>query len=91
MADSHWSVRENAENALLNFGRDAVAPLMGALEHRSWTTRLRAARLLGEIGDPRAIPALNASRARGRERTEVRDVAEASIRELESVEKRASS
>jgi HEAT repeat protein len=90
MADAHWSVRENAENALLNFGRDAVAPLIDALEHRSWTTRLRAARLLGEIGDPRAVPSLNATLARRGERTEVRDIAEASLRKLESVTKKAS-
>ena len=57
MADTHWSVRESAENALLNFGADAVPPLLDALKSPLWTTRFRAARLLGELGDPAAVPA----------------------------------
>ncbi|MDH4198504.1 MAG: HEAT repeat domain-containing protein, partial [Candidatus Aminicenantes bacterium] len=58
MADKHWSVRESAENALLNFGAQAVRPLAEALESDSWTLRFRAARLLGEVGEPGAIPVL---------------------------------
>jgi len=90
MADPHWSVRDNAENALLNFGRDAVLPLIEALKGRSWTARFRAARLLGELGDPRAVPALRAALARRGERIKVRDVAEASLRKLEAVPQKAS-
>lgn len=82
MADPHWSVRESAENALLNFGRDAVAPLMEALESPSWTTRFRAARLLGEIGDPKAVAPLMMALARRRERKNVREVIETSLRKL---------
>lgn len=82
MADPHWSVRESAENALLNFGRDAVAPLMEALESPSWTTRFRAARLLGEIGDPKAVAPLMTALARRRERKNVREVIETSLRKL---------
>jgi HEAT repeat protein len=83
MADSHWSVRESAENALLNFGRDAVLPLVEALGSRSWTTRFRAARLLGEIGDGRAVKPLREVLGRRRERTKVRGVAAESLRKLE--------
>jgi len=83
MADRHWSVRESAETALLNFGRDAVEPLIDALQSPSWTTRFRAARLLGEIGDPRAIPPLQSTLARRGERKNIRDVAEASLQKLE--------
>jgi len=82
MADSHWSVRENAENALLNFGRDAVPPLVDALRSRSWTMRFRAARLLGEIGDKRGSGPLRQALDRPRERRKVKDVAAASLRRL---------
>jgi HEAT repeat protein len=84
MADAHWSVRESAENALLNFGRDAAGPLKEALKSPSWTTRFRAARLLGEIGDPKAIGELKKALARRGERKKVRDVIEASLRKLEN-------
>jgi HEAT repeat protein len=83
MADSHWSVRESAENALLNFGRHAVEPLIEALRNRSWTVRFRAARLLGEIGDPRAIVPLTNTLARRGERIKVREIAEISLQKLE--------
>lgn len=82
MADRHWSVRESAENALLNFGRDAVGPLMEAVTNPSWTTRFRAARLLGEIGDPTALAPLKKALARRGETKKVREVIEASLRKL---------
>jgi HEAT repeat protein len=85
MADSHWSVRESAENALLNFGGAAVEPLIDALSSRSWTTRFRAGRLLGEIGDPRAVSPLERILVRKSERKKVRDVAEASLRKLKNI------
>ena len=85
MADPHWSVRESAETALLNFGRDAVDSLIEALKSPSWTTRFRAARLLGEIGDPKAVPPLKALLVKRGERKNVREVAEASLRRLEKV------
>ena len=72
MSDPHWSVRERAENALLNFGSGAVKPLIASLESPHWTTRLRAARLLGEIGDPEAVAPLKKLLARqkgGKEKT----------------------
>ena len=81
-ADAHWSVRESAEMALLNFGRDAVGPLTEALKSPSWTTRFRVARLLGEIGDPRAVAALKAAHARKRERKDVREVVEVALSKL---------
>ena len=74
MADPHWSVRESAEMGLLNFGREAVELLIEALRSSSWTTRFRAARLLGETGDPKAVPALKAALDRPRERKDVREV-----------------
>ena len=86
MSDPHWSVRESVEIALLNFGRDAVDPLIGALDNKVWTTRFRAARLLGEIGDPRAVPALEAVAARPRERAKVRNISAASLRKLRPAE-----
>ena len=82
MADPHWSVRESAGIALLNFGRDAAGLLIEALKSASWTTRLRAARLLGEIGAPEAVAPLENALARRGERKDVREVIEVSLRRL---------
>ena len=82
IADPHWSVRESAEIALLNFGRDAAGLLIEALKSPSWTTRLRAARLLGEIGAPEAVAPLENALARRGERKDVREVIEVSLRRL---------
>ncbi|MGZ5554945.1 MAG: HEAT repeat domain-containing protein [Candidatus Aminicenantales bacterium] len=84
MADPHWSVRESAEIALLNFGREALAPLIGALTSASWTTRFRAARLLGLTGDLQAVAALEHALARKGERKDVREVIELSLQRLKS-------
>ena len=84
MSDPHWSVRESAELGLLNFGREAVDMLIEALGSSSWTTRFRAARLLGETGDAKAVPALRAALDRRRERKDVRKVAQASLEKLEN-------
>lgn len=86
MADHHWSVRESAENALLNFGRAAVAPLIEALRSPSWTTRFRAARLLGEIGDAAAVSPLQRLLTRPSENKEVRAVADAALRKLNHIQ-----
>jgi len=84
MADSHWSVRESAEMALLNFGREATEPLIGALKSSSWTIRFRAARLLGEMGDPQAVAGLEHALTRKKERKDVREVIESSLRRLKA-------
>lgn len=82
MADSHWSVRESAENALLNFGHRAVPDLIDALSSRSWTTRFRVVRLLGEMGDDRAIGPLEQLLQKKRERGKVRDAVRESLNKL---------
>jgi HEAT repeat protein len=55
---------------------------MEAVTSPSWTTRFRAARLLGEIGDPAALAPLKKALARRGETKKVRDVIEASLRKL---------
>jgi HEAT repeat protein len=82
MSDPHWSVRESAEIALLNFGPAAADFLTQALRSPSWTTRFRAARLLGETGAAKAVGPLEAALARPRERKDVREVIESSLRRL---------
>ena len=84
MADTHWSVRESAENALMNFGRDAVRPLIEALGSPTWTTRFRAARILGEIGDIKAATPLKKLLIRKGERKEVRNVASISLKKVQN-------
>jgi HEAT repeat protein len=83
MADPHWSVRERAENALLNFGSGAVLPLIDALESPHWTTRGRAARLLGEIGDPRAVEPLKRILTLKGEKEKVRERAAAALKKFQ--------
>jgi len=81
-ADKHWSVRESAENALINFGQKAVPDLIKALSDSSWTTRFRAARLLGEIGDSRAIKPLEQLLKKEKKSGEVRGIVEDSLNKL---------
>jgi hypothetical protein len=84
MDDPHWSVRESAENALMNFGGDAVPTLIEALEDPRLRTRCRAARLLGEIGDPRAVPELRKIvSARGASKA-LREAAESALARLDA-------
>ncbi len=73
-ADTHWSVRESAECALLNFGPKAVPQLIQALSSRFWTTRFRAARLLGEFGDSRAIEPLEKLLKKRGERQRIKEI-----------------
>ncbi|HSA95734.1 MAG TPA: HEAT repeat domain-containing protein [Acidobacteriota bacterium] len=82
MADPHWSVRESAEIALLNFGPAVAGVLIKGLKSPSWTTRFRSARLLGEIGAPEGIAPLENALGRARERKDVREIIESSLRRL---------
>jgi hypothetical protein len=50
-----------AGKALTRIGRPAVKPLVGLLAHPSHFVRCRIVRVLGEIGDPSAFPALRAA------------------------------
>lgn len=81
-SDPHWSVRESAEIALHNFGTKAVPQLIDALKSRSWTTQLRAARLLGDLGDTRAIEPLEKLHKKSRLRKEVYRVIEEAIQKI---------
>lgn len=81
-ADKHWSVRESAENALINFGKKAVPHLIAALAKSSWTTRFRAARLLGEIGDPRALKPLEQLLKKEKTNKRVQQIVEESLQKL---------
>ena len=88
MADAHWSVRESAEIALHNFGDRAVPLLIEALFAKLWTTQFRAARLLGELGDARAVHPLQKLLAKKRLKAKIKTVAEEA---LEKIEKRMKS
>jgi HEAT repeat protein len=85
--DPHWSVQESAENALHNYGTDAVPLLFRALHSRSLSVRLRAARLLGEVANRDALPRLDRlARKKGEPQDVVKEAAEAGrkIRERHS-------
>jgi HEAT repeat protein len=66
LLDEVWSVREACETALRNFPAQALKPVVRLLDEEREVVRLRAARLLGELGDPAALPALRRRRARER-------------------------
>ncbi len=82
MADNHWSVRESAEHALMNFGKHAIPHLLNALKSDSWTTRFRAARLLGEIGDEKVIDALEKVLQKKGERQKVQKVVQDALNKI---------
>jgi len=82
MSDGHWGVRESAEYGLLNFGKKAVPYFIEALQSKSWTTRFRAARLLGEIGDRRAISPLESLLKKKGERKQVKEVVQKALERL---------
>lgn len=84
LADRHWSVRESAENALFNYGGKVVDQLIDVLYHRSWTIRFRAVRLLGEIGDPRAMPALEKMLKKQTEKDKVKDAVYTALNKLKA-------
>jgi len=83
-ADAHWSVRESAEIALLNFGKAAIPQMIDALSSKTWTTRFRAARLLGEMGDERAIDPLERIISQKGEHKQVRQVVQQALEKLKS-------
>lgn len=55
LGDGYWSVRRDAENSIMNLGPRAVPPLIDALGSKKPVVRLRASRILGAIGDRRAL------------------------------------
>jgi HEAT repeat protein len=83
-ADIHWSVRESAEIALHNFGDRVIPHMIEALESPRWTTRFRAARLLGEMGEADCIVHLEKLLKKKRENKEVREIAEKAIVQLKT-------
>lgn len=58
LLDEVWSVRESCEIALRNFPAKALKPVCRLLDEEREVVRLRAARLLGDLGDAAALPAL---------------------------------
>ncbi|MBI2924279.1 MAG: HEAT repeat domain-containing protein [Verrucomicrobia bacterium] len=54
-------VQEAATQALVHFGAPAVQKLMAVLHQSSYAMRIKAAKVLGQIGDPHALPALTAA------------------------------
>ena len=57
--DKYGDTRQNAMEALVKIGSDAVDPLLNLLNKRNKTLRTIIAQILGDIGDPRAIEALS--------------------------------
>lgn len=54
-------VRQAAVEALVKIGAPAVEPLIAALQHRDNAIRITSAKVLGQIGDGRAVKALTAA------------------------------
>jgi HEAT repeat protein len=76
--DPHWSVQESAENALHNFGTEAVPQLIRALKNRSASVRVRAVRLIGEVANRNALAQLDRlAKKKGETRELVKEALEA--------------
>lgn len=73
----YFNVREAAGKAILKIGKPALGPLMAALKHHHIPVRKAAAELLGRMGDPRAVNALQ-SALKDRD-WEVREAARAAL------------
>lgn len=59
LMDAHSDVRSQAAFALNKLGAPAVEPLIAALRHPNPAVRWSVARILGSIGDARALPELD--------------------------------
>ncbi len=51
-------IRNRAFHRLMDIGPPAVEPLIAALEHKNFTVRIYAVRILGNIDDPRVVEPL---------------------------------
>jgi len=56
--NNNYYIRKDAASALIEIGAPAVDPLIAALKHKWWPVRTNAAKILGEIKDPRAVEPL---------------------------------
>ena len=61
LSDSDVVMRDRSRMALVHMGKPALQPLIEALKDSRWIVRWEAAKALGDIGDPAAIPALIAA------------------------------
>lgn len=59
LRDSHGEVRQQVAFALTKIGAPALEPLLSALQHSDPFTRWSVVRILGSIGDARALPELD--------------------------------
>ena len=83
LGDGYWSVSRDAENSIVNLGSKAVPSLIEALGARTPAIRLRAARILGVIADPRARRPLRRLLSTERD-DDVRESAAAALEKLPS-------
>ncbi len=70
LSDDDAATRRYATRALIKFNRDAVAPLLAALPAADDLAEAAMIRVLGDVGDRRALPAL-LERCDGEHRAEV--------------------
>ncbi len=85
--DPYWTVREHAENALNNFGQRAVKALVEALSSEHDFVRVRSARILGNIGGPAAVTALETVLRDPQEAADVLQMAQQGLKLLEDMGK----
>jgi len=58
LCDESWYLRELAEAAFMRLGTEHVGVLLPLLEEGLWYTRTSVARIVGRLGERRAVPAL---------------------------------
>jgi HEAT repeat protein len=85
LGDARWNVQESAENALQNYGADAMPALLRALRDKKASVRFRAARLCGELGGRSVLPVLGRI---GHRKGEKGDVVRAVQEAMQKIRKR---
>lgn len=58
LCDESWYLRELAEGAFMRLGTEHVGVLLPLLEEGLWYTRTSVARIVGRLGERRAVPGL---------------------------------
>jgi HEAT repeat protein len=58
LTDDDYDVRKNVEDILIKLDEQSISPLIKSLEDQNPEIQIQSARMLGQIGDKKAVNAL---------------------------------
>ena len=58
LTDDDYDVRKNVEDVLIKLDDQSISPLIKSLENQNPEIQIQSARMLGKIGDKKAVNAL---------------------------------